>query len=205
MISQNKKYHLEGYDLERYLSAEDGYEYWSSVTDKTVLEIGPFDGWYTEIIQQYKPKEHTVIEANKDACDVLQKFTDVKIINDDALFAIDELNEQFDVVILLGVLYHLSSPLHLLERIVNVCQPPIFIIDVPSGIHNEHNRMSIDICDDDCNVPGSRYTSAKTNKTSGIALGLNKVITIKALNNLGYKIITSYEFKNGHKIFKFGE
>jgi hypothetical protein len=40
---------------------------------------------------------------------------------------------RYDVVVLMGVLYHLHSPLHLLEMIINKIRPEMLIIETATG------------------------------------------------------------------------
>jgi 2-polyprenyl-3-methyl-5-hydroxy-6-metoxy-1,4-benzoquinol methylase len=182
------------------LSSTAGYPFWQEVAGKTVLEIGPFDGWYTRDIIRYHPTEYTVIEPNKSACKIIEdKWPTIRIFNSDAVNKVDDLGEEFDVVILLGVLYHLPSPIHLLERIVNVCKPDVFLIDI-LGWEVSNTLQYAMISDEVDNIPGNRYTD---DISSGVSMILSKALTIKIMKNLGYHSVLHTKYNETKEIHKF--
>jgi SAM-dependent methyltransferase len=123
-------------------------------TNKTVIEIGSNIGEITQPIAAAKPAYLTCVEPNKKMMGYLQSTQGMfnyllthpeeddplqieqntvaikidKIVNSTANdFYADE--QLADVVVCFGVLYHLHSPLHLLELIVNKSKPTTVILE----------------------------------------------------------------------------
>ena len=102
-------------------------EFFSGIpVGSNVIEIGPGYGFHSELIQRQKPKYHRVIEPGvyeierlKDiGCDVITKHYQ------------DFYSERrpADVVVCCGVLYHILTPLDLIEKITNLSRPDRIII-----------------------------------------------------------------------------
>lgn len=103
--------------------------YFDVCYNSRVLEIGPGMGEHTSRILSQNPKYVEIIEGDKTMVDLSLKKNNVdRVVIDDVMLALTE-KKSFDVVICLGVLYHLHSSLHLLELIVNNCNPKILILD----------------------------------------------------------------------------
>jgi len=187
----------------KFLSFENGIDFWSPSSKKNVLEIGPLDGVYTGHIQNYHPLSHTIIDCNKDVCDEIADQFKEKIIaiHADAEVEITKLNKKFDIVYVLGVLYHLSSPLYLLEQIVNICNPDEIILDViGDGAANSLNVNNL--VDMEClNKRGNRYQVGR--KLSGISLCLNNYVYEVAMKNLGYIKTSVLSYTQCKTIYKF--
>lgn len=151
-----------------------------------VLEIGPFGGHHSKLIINNKPKSFDVIEPN-----VIQDLADIKginrIVSDDALLSLPSMNT-YDVVVCFGVLYHLHSPIHLLELIVNYCQPKYILLD-SVGIFNESNA-ELKFVDEEVNTPGNRYVRSNF-KSSGLKLHCPGKVIQLAMSRLGYELVTS--------------
>jgi SAM-dependent methyltransferase len=110
--------------------------YFSICKDNRILEIGPFSGHHTELIVQHRPAYVEVVEGDAGAIKTLKKNTKIdKIIHNDIMLELQTNFKQFDVCICLGVLYHLHSPLHLLELIINKCQPNYILLDCVTAPH----------------------------------------------------------------------
>jgi len=100
--------------------------------DKTVLELGAFEGRFSNLILQNTPTSLTVVEPN----DTNPGYnTELRELVD---FHACTLNDYYnhtkkkvDVVIACGLFYHLHSPLHALELILNHSDPDIIIMDSP--------------------------------------------------------------------------
>ena len=89
--------------------------------NKSVLEIGAFRGYISQFIQKSNPHTHHIIEPNPYAA---KYGAIVSTANDYYKGEVPTV----DIVILMGVLYHLHSPLHLLEQIINKSKPKTIII-----------------------------------------------------------------------------
>ena len=160
------------------------YPYLNICQDNKVLEIGPFMGIHTQVAQSYNPEKITLVELNKGALKGLRaKFStceNIEIIEDD-IFHYLENPREFDVVLCLGVLYHLHASLYLLELIVNRVSPKYVCI--------ESYDTSLYIHKEDDNTPGARQLSSGW-KSANITIKLPKETIISAMKNLGYKLNT---------------
>lgn len=158
------------------------YPHLNICENKTVLEIGPFNGAHTQVIKSHNPKKITLVELASDALIRLRNdFPDCEIIEDD-IFHYLEQARGFDVVVCCGVLYHFHSPLHLLELIVNRISPTYICIETfPSG------NDAINIEDD--NTLGARQLLDGW-RSANISIKLPKETIITAMKNLGYRIHT---------------
>jgi SAM-dependent methyltransferase len=149
-----------------------------------VLEVGPFNGWFSDLILQKSPCYLELVESNSDAIELLtQKYKDnpvVKITHADIFDVVKNFtNQSFDVVVAFGVLYHWHNPLEFLEQISNHIDPKyvcIDNIDVPN----------LYIANEDLNAGGSRNI-VTLKKTTNLSLTLPKEIIHKAMTNLGYR------------------
>jgi SAM-dependent methyltransferase len=154
----------------------------SVVRSKKVLEIGPFNGWTSVRILQYFPEHLTLVENNKDAIEVLTQCLskpNVAIIKND-IYHFLEKDFLVDVVVLFGVLYHLHSPIYLLELIANRCNPEVFLLEtIPSGEHAYHKEYD--------NEPGNRYVNEGW-KSAGLTTTLKEETILLAMGNLGYSL-----------------
>lgn len=151
------------------------------VENKTVLEIAAFDGHHTKIILHYKPKDVTIVEANLNACTVLQeKFKNCHIVADDIFNYLHE-THNFDIVVCCGLLYHLHNPLHLLELIANNANPSYIILET---IVTKDERNA-DFLDEQDNLPGNRQVPSNF-KSTRLYVTLPERILNKAMANLGY-------------------
>ncbi len=106
-----------------------------NVENMEVLEIGPLIGLQSNEILSCNPKQHTTVDPHF-------KPTFKGTLND---YINSGECQSFDVVICMGVLYHLHSPLHMIEQIINHCRPKTLIIETtvnnygveeePIGLH----------------------------------------------------------------------
>ena len=103
--------------------------YFDILNDKIVLEIGPFHGWHTAIIQEKSPASLTVVEPDiASAKNLLRLLPKQNIVCQDIHQYLEQ-QHNYDVVVCLGVLYHFHDPLWILELIVNRCNPEYVILD----------------------------------------------------------------------------
>ena len=157
-------------------------DYFKVCKDSTVLEIAPFFGTHTNVIKYHSPESITLVEMNEKAVIGLhRKQPDCEIIEDDIFSYLLE-EHKFDVVVCCGLLYHLHSPLHLLELIVNRCTPLNVIIE------SFGTPGSVKVVDEVHNELGSLQISPNW-KTAGLKMDLGSDIIIKAMHNMGYKLI----------------
>jgi hypothetical protein len=129
-------------------------QFFNVCENRSVLEIAPFDGHHTEIIKSCNPSKLTLVEANP-ACNpiLLEKFPNDIIVNDD-IYNFYRNEYLVDVVICCGLLYHLHSPLYLLELIVNQSSPEYIIID---NVSETRDTMSTSYGYEYTNLPGNRF------------------------------------------------
>ena len=157
-------------------------QYFTVCKDKTVLEIGPNDGVHTKLISKQSPKYLELIEPNLGRFDTLNQIENVdNIIVDDAFFVLST-KQAFEVVVCCGVLYHLHSPLYLLELITNNCTPDYIILDCAG------DQKNISFLIEEDNKPGNRQTLSNW-KSAGYNLVAPLAIIESSMNNMGYKLI----------------
>jgi hypothetical protein len=157
-------------------------QYFAVCKDKTVLEIGPNDGVHTKLISKQSPKYLELIEPRVDQFDTLNQIENVNnIIVDDAFFVLSK-KRSVDVVVCCGVLYHLHSPLYLLELITNNCDPDYIILDCAV------DQKNISFLIEEDNKPGNRQLIPQW-KSTGYNLVAPFEIINQALKNMGYILI----------------
>jgi SAM-dependent methyltransferase len=149
-----------------------------------VLEIGPFDGWFSDLILQKSPRYLELVESNifatKRLTEKYKSNTNVKVIEADIFDIIKTYPiHSFDVVIVFGVLYHWHNPIELLEHVTNLIDPSYVCID-------NVGASEVYISDEEINVGGSRNI-VNFKKTANLSLALPGKIISKAMTNLGYK------------------
>ena len=99
------------------------------LADKHVLEIAPHIGEQTQVIMRYDTQSLTLVEPDAESVRQLQqKYPRANIICQD-IFETYQSSLPCDVVVCCGLLYHLHSPLYLLECIVNQSRPQSIILD----------------------------------------------------------------------------
>ena len=106
------------------------HTYFSICKDQRVLEIGAFFGDHSKLIATQSPSYFEIVEGDASVIERLENIPKIdKVIHNDIILELQENSKPFDVCICLGVLYHLHSPLHLLELMVNKCQPKFILLD----------------------------------------------------------------------------
>jgi len=108
----------------------------SDLSGKSVLDVGTRDGGFAFECEKRNAKrvlafdlfpednvgkkigEDIFIEAIKICKEVLDSKVEVKKLD---LYDVDQLDEKFDVVLFLGVIYHLYNPLLALEKLSKIC------------------------------------------------------------------------------------
>lgn len=102
------------------------------LTGKTVLDIGTYDGYFTFEAERRGAKR--VVAYDRHPADHLGFATAHELVGSKAEYVIGsvydlspETHGVFDVVLFLGVLYHLRHPLLALDRIHSVCREILFV------------------------------------------------------------------------------
>lgn len=158
-------------------------EYFYVCKDRSVIEIGPNTTIHTDLILNHQPSHLILIEADQQSANTLKNVAGIdELIVDDA-FHILHTKHQADVVVCCGVLYHLHSPLHLLELITNNCDPKYVILDCVV------DQKNIQCLPEEDNITGNRHT-----KNNWKSAKFNLVIPFDIINismkNMGFKLIT---------------
>ena len=162
-------------------------KYFYVVKDSTVLEIGPATGWFTHTLDKCNPSKIVSVERYDDFfMELSQLFSTnskIELINDDIFYYLMHNKPQYDVVVALGVIYHFTDPIGLLEKIVNYSKPKYIILDSPDSI--------LDIVEEPGN-PGDRQT-----EQGYVSSCLSVVVPVetqkKVLENYGYSLIKHEE------------
>ena len=169
--------------------------------DRTVLEVGCFEGWIIERLVTHNPKQVILMEPHKKSADfVAEKFPQARIIRGDMHDNADVKQVgPVDVALILGVIYHSHAPLHALETLINGCNPQTIILDNMNS-RFEWSEENVDEQGMRCTVDGR--------KTCKIVINIDNEITIKAMNNLGYQLIKQATYPSdaqgaGRPIFHF--
>ena len=152
------------------------------VKDKTVLEIGCFDGYISTTIAEHDPKFLILLEGHKfslQQASLRLGKTSHKAIHGDMHLDLDQV-EKIDVALLLGIIYHSHAPLHILEQLIHHCDPDQIFIDNPGN--------SPGCIDENANTPGNRMTIGNY-KSCGITCRIDDNTLVNAMNNLGYNLI----------------
>jgi SAM-dependent methyltransferase len=153
--------------------------------NKTVLEIGCFDGPITNEVIKHNPKSLVLLEANKIASDVVrERFPLATVIHGDMHADLNQVGT-IDIALVLGVIYHSHSPLLVLEELVNCCDPQDIVLDIMSPTFEWHPEL--------VNSPGMRHTTVDK-KTCNIVITIDNKLTITAMTNLGYQLITQTKY-----------
>jgi|APGre2960657373_1045057.scaffolds.fasta_scaffold22793_2 hypothetical protein len=155
------------------------YPYLNICENKRILEIGPFNGVHTQVVKSYNPKKITLVELYEHALIALkQDYPECEIVENDIFHYLEQPHE-FDVVICCGVLYHLHSPLHLLELIVNRTSAKFICI--------ESFDAGLFINQEDDNTMGARQLLPNW-KSTNTSIKIPKETIITAMQNLEYKL-----------------
>jgi 2-polyprenyl-3-methyl-5-hydroxy-6-metoxy-1,4-benzoquinol methylase len=163
----------------------------SIVKDKTVLELGSFGGWHTNLMINLGAKAITCVEPNLSICNNdVYKHNIVRLesctAND---YYLGKNISTVDVVTCLGVLYHLHSPLHLLEQIINKSQPKYLLIETT------FNSKTY-ITDEVYNVPGNAQADSQITMPILTNLIMSMEEIIKCVETTSYKLVKCENNRN---------
>ena len=176
--------------LNDQINGQDTWQYISDhflhlCRDKSVIEIGPYDGWISEHIMSHVPQSLTLIEAREQSVETLRlnpKLKSCNILLGDMHYDLDQVGA-VDVAIVMGVIYHSHAPLLLLEELVNRCDPQTIILDNPAKVF----RWTLE----EVNSLGMRHTTGNR-KTCGIVITMSEDMIVTAMNHLGYRLHTKH-------------
>ena len=150
-----------------------------SVRNQTVLEIGCFDGYISTATAEHNPLSLILLEP---AEFVLQQAA-ARLSGTNHLAICGDMHRDLykvgkvDVALLLGVIYHSPAPLHVLEQLVNHCDPSHVFIDNPAN--------AFECVQETSNVPGDRHVIG-TYRSCGMVTHITDDILATAMQNLGY-------------------
>ena len=158
--------------------------------NKTVLEVGPSTGWFTHTLLHCKPKHITSVERYHNFYnELVHLFFNIKnttLIHDDIYYYLSHYKPKFDIVVALGVVYHFTDPIGLLEKIVNYCKPEYILIDSPDG--------TLNIVEEPGN-PGDRQNESDF-VSSNITITVPIDLLITVLEKYGYELIKREDISN---------
>jgi hypothetical protein len=164
-------------------------EFFNVCSDKTVLEIAPFGGHQTQAIIKHPIKSLLLVEPNQNSnAKLIKLFPTATIINDD-IFNVYHNKFLVDVVVACGLLYHLHSPLYLLELIANQSDPEYIILD---SIHQKNININSELP----NIPGNRYTTTPAWKSVNYNICVPFDYIDQSLTHLGYKCINNIDLSD---------
>lgn len=153
---------------------------------KKVIEFGPLHGYITKTIIKNNPRHLICVEPDEYAIWVL-KSNHLKI---DEIYNLTA-NEFYtqhrpaNVVVACGLLYHLHSPLHFLELIVNFSNPEWIILDSYDDYDNITKSNEL-LSSEQLNRGGEAFTGKF--KTIPLSLNIEGHYITSALESLGYSL-----------------
>jgi phospholipid N-methyltransferase len=158
--------------------------------ERTVLEVGCFEGWITERVLTHNPKKLILLEPHEPSADfVVKKFPQATVIHGDMHEEVDlKQVGKVDIALVLGVIYHSHAPLYALEKLVNICNPQTIILDNMGPFFEWKEEIA--------NKKGMRNT-VNNWRTCNIVINIDNKITILAMKNLGYNLIRQEEYPEG--------
>ncbi len=151
---------------------------------RSVLEIGAFWGQHTQLLVEQGIESATLVEPNAEAATYLQQHYNFSVVVEDAYRYLNT-PKHYDAVLLCGVLYHLHSPLYLLELIANNVDPQYIITET----HLCGYDLTASYGYEQLNVPGNRYTGGW--RGVGYNCSLSEPVMRESMRNLGYECESS--------------
>jgi len=133
------------------------------VPNKTVLALGTSSGIEADIVEELNPKTLFTVDPHVEydiGGDIIPDFYGTandyykqeNTLENEFGFTKEEYLPNFDVVLCMGLLYHLHSPFHLLEQIVNISKPKILIVE---SLMKEASGPSLEV---DWAEPGNAHS-----------------------------------------------
>ena len=183
-------------------AASDSYltmlaeNYFNVARDKTVLEIAAHAGAHTSALLVNDPKKIICVEPDPVSCNY-SIFTNPKVefhsctAND----YYKHHSEKVDVVTCFGLFYHLHSPFHLVEQIVNYSDPTHIIIETlwqgDTTITNENNSYKelLVINHEEPNAAGNFFKDAGVTRPVKLNIEIDYKYIRQAFIDAGYRVI----------------
>tara|TARA_Y100000389_G_scaffold204509_1_gene257538 strand:+ start:2274 stop:2897 length:624 start_codon:yes stop_codon:yes gene_type:complete len=156
---------------------------------KSVLEFGPAWGWMSYIISNRNPSDYTIVEPSSECIESLRKFID-DTREDRKLFELTYNDyyslekKHFDLVLCCGLLYHLHSPIDLLEKIVNYNTPELLLV---TNIEFSETHLSSEI--EPVNEVLMRYSDSDISNPINRNLCISRNDIQKCLTSVGYELV----------------
>ena len=160
-------------------------------TGKRVLELGASCGIHSEIAREYADTLFTVdphirYDVGGDitpdfygtANDYYKHFARTQLKKD----------SEFDVVLCMGLLYHLHSPFHLLEQIVNRSKPKVLIVE---SLKKDTGGVAIEI---DWAMTGNAHADVDIEYPIQVNCGPQGEQVVMALETTPMKLDKFYEY-----------
>ena len=171
------------------LREEDIFAY---TNNKTVLELAANSGWHSRLIYKNNPKKLVCVEPDTYFYESLHdtfasQYENIECFWDTYNGYLQNKKEKFDVVVCCGLLYHLHSPLDCLEKIINIHQPKILIIE-STDVHDEHLNL------EKINRRGNAVTDNFNHIPYNFCIPTEKYKEI--LSKVNYKCIKEYKWSD---------
>lgn len=167
---------------------KDSYPYFEHCSGKNVLELAPFRGTHTQLIELNSAKSITMVELNEIGINGLEFHYPQHTLVKDDVFNYLQTKRDFDVVVCCGLLYHLHSPLYLLELIANMVDPEFLYVETYTSPET-YFREEPD------NDMGMRQL-IPNHKSTKLSLLFPEDILLLAIKNLGYELINEARYLN---------
>ena len=166
--------------------------YQEMIRGKRLLEIAPFDGWFTDYLFRTGARHLTLVEANPAAVSLLQqRFEDqlkarrLELRLADVHLELGKLEGQvFDTIVCVGFLYHSLHPAWCLEGMASLGAKHILI---------ETFDCNLEFGDEVPNVPGNAFSNRRFIPGT---LKLPRDVIVNWMKLLGYAPVA--EVKRGH-------
>ena len=111
---------------------------------KTVLDVGTAYGFFCYETIKRGAEKAVGIEYNNDRYEVAKQINQIKEENVDIIklnLEKDELKEEFDIVLLLNVVHHLTYPIESIKKLASISKE-LIIVEFPTPANNKMIRRS---------------------------------------------------------------
>ena len=197
----------------RNKAASDAYlsmlaeDYFYVAKDKSVLEIASHNGAQTSALLYHNPTKIICVEPDPLSlnCDI---FKDPKITfhHSTANDYYRNHSEKVDVVTCFGLFYHLHSPFHLIEQIVNYSDPTHIIIEtlwddsqLETAPNNSHKEMLV-LNYEEPNANGNFFMDQGVTKPVKMNVEIKYKYLRKAFVESGYRVVKETVYNNKYDI-----
>jgi len=173
----------------------------TDMTGLTVLDIGAYDGFYSFACEKRNAKR--VVASDKFIWDwdtgdagfeYARKHLNSKV--EKLVASVEDLDPnkigKFDIVLMLGVIYHAKNPMQYLEIAKSLCNGTVYV------------ETHIDMLEH--TLPSARYyVGDELNKDNTNYWGFNPPAIYGMMQDIGYKDITDTQLRTGNRwIFRGG-